>query len=201
MIGATQIVRRPLIVADAGSCPFALVDPDAEPLVEPDCGRFVADSVNFLVQQPPTTIVVGTAPSYFDGERSRELEDAMVRAVDALRSAGHEVTLVGPVPQFPNWWPWGCTLVEALSDTTGCGESKPAAVATAELMRSTTALRSIAESSEAYFLPIEEVVCLTNTCATNDGTRWIYRDGLHISIGQSSQLAPLLATTIRSSSA
>lgn len=197
MIGATELVRRPLVVADAGSCPFALVEPNAEPLVESGCATFVAGSVDYLTQQPPTAVIIGTSPSYFDSDRADELLAAMNRSVTALRSAGHEVTLVGPVPQFPGWWPWGCTLVEAVSDTTGCGEFRPLDAIETELLTASASLRKVARDGDAMYLEIFKDVCLTDRCATNDGTRWIYRDGLHISNGESARLTLRLATAIR----
>jgi hypothetical protein len=87
--------------------------------------------------------------------------------------------------------------LEAVADTTGCGESKPADVVAGELAKSSTALQSIAKKSDAGFLPVVNEICFADTCATNDGTRWIYRDGLHISNGQSSRLAPLLALSVK----
>jgi len=196
MISATNVLRRPLVVADAGSCPMGTALPGEPPLSEPSCEQFVDESLRFLTDQSPTTIVIGISPAYFGTVQDAQLIDALTRTVQRLREAGHTVVIAGPVPQFPQWWPWSCTLIEAWRDTAGCGASKPRNQVEEELRAAEQGLREVATRSGARIVPLLDSVCAATECATNDEDFWIFRDGLHISIEQSKQLGPLFAAAI-----
>jgi len=198
MLQAATVLRRPLRVAESGSCPFVLQDASTIPLTSDSCQAFVAGNVDYLATAPRGTVVIAIAPGYLTPDSVGAFGTALNRTIAAVQEQGHKVVLVQAVPQFPDWTPWNCTLIAAWTDSAGCGESLPESE-----LRQTWALAlqmfdSVAKSRGVPLLDLWPELCLDGQCSTNRGATWDYRDARHISVGKSLELTPVLTAAVSS---
>ena len=112
-----------------------------------------------------------------------------------LRSAGHSVVLVAPIPGFPAanpegrfWYPYQCHTVTTLLDPASCGQSRPESEVKAELAPFTSMLEDVASDTASRVLYLDAELCQEQTCSTNSGNSWAYMDGQHISVEMSKSL-------------
>jgi peptidoglycan/LPS O-acetylase OafA/YrhL len=187
-IGATKPLERPLTIATAGSCPFITTLPDEEPLQSPECGAFVDSSVEWLTRQAPGTVVIGMSGNYITPQYAGEIEKRLVRTIEALSVAGHTVTVLQAIPQFTEWDPYACTMLDVVRDGSGCGVSVPQAAMDERQADALSTLASAARATGARLVDVREQICPDGLCGTNDGDAWRYRDMFHISVGQSQSL-------------
>jgi hypothetical protein len=59
------------------------------------------------------------------------------------------------------------------------------------------ALEKVAEATDSTTLNLRSEFCTGGVCRTNIGNRWMYRDGLHISVEESKSLAPTFAKVLK----
>jgi len=198
MFEVATLLRRPLRVAESGSCPFVLQDTSPIPLTSDSCQAFVAGNVDYLATAPQGTVVIAIAPGYLTPESVGVFQRALSQTIATVQGQGHQVVLLQAIPQFPEWTPWTCTLIAAWTDPAGCGES----LSESEL-RKTWALGlqmfdSVAMSRDVALLDLWPQLCSEGQCATNRGATWDYRDARHISVGKSLELTPVLTAAVSS---
>ena len=114
----------------------------------------------------------------------------LIRSIEALQSAGHDVRLLQAIPQFPEWSPFSCTVFDLLTSKDGCGISVPQSVMDD---RQAAALRMFMEAARETGIPLIDVrgdLCTDGSCSTNVGDTWRYRDSFHISVDESLRLTP-----------
>jgi len=188
-IESTALLERPLTIATAGSCPFITTRLEEEPLQSPECGKFVDSSVAWLTEQAPATVVIGMSGNYVTPEFAADIESRLVRTIEELTSAGHRVSLLQAVPQFLEWDPYACTVLDALNGTQGCGVSVARAEMDTRQAEALEAFASAARATGATLVDVRPNLCPDGQCATNSGDMWRYRDMFHISVGESQRLA------------
>jgi hypothetical protein len=188
-IKSTAPLERPLTIATAGSCPFITTRADEEPLQSPECGQFVDSSVAWLTQQAPATVVIGMSANYLTPEFAEEIERRLIRTIEELTAAGHWVSLLQAVPQFLEWDPYACTVLDAMNGTQGCGVSVARTVMDQRQGEALIAFVSAARTTGATLVDVRPSLCPDGLCATNRGDVWRYRDMFHISVGESERLS------------
>lgn len=153
-------------------------------------------------------------------EKADFLIESLTGAIEALQAEGHHVVLILPTPRFfhqasggyeplpdPNlprelahqslWRPSDCSAVVAESDTADCG----ATVSEADVERvqalTMRSLEKIAKQTGATTLNLRSRYCREGTCYTNYGDRWMFEDGVHISVAESESLVPTFTDFLR----
>jgi len=105
----------------------------------------------------------------------------------AIRSDAHSTT----------WRPEDCPASVAQSDPADCGATVPQAQEDAAQARTLDALEKIAEATDSTTMNLRSHFCWDGLCRTNDGDRWLYEDGIHISVAESESLAPEFAHVLK----
>jgi peptidoglycan/LPS O-acetylase OafA/YrhL len=194
-------------VATLSSCPFADVT-----LVEAGrdvgaCRRFVDQSTHALMQDPPDVVIIASASDLYlrgsefefvrkDGRVARTLDEKRsawqegTRALTrTLEAKGIQVVLVNPAPKFGTWDPRECATIRRTIAPESCGVSR----STAEMRRwrapALAAERHAVAGSSARTIDVFKKLCPAARCATQQHGRWEWRDGSHITVRASQQLA------------
>src|SRR5699024_8535060 len=160
--------------------------------------RFVQRSLDALVQEKPSLVVLG-ASSYLEGPtvltdpttgRSASSPDAkeqmwaagLHRVVSRLDAAGIPTLVMQTVPQWLHWDARNCAAALVYLSPGRCGATQSRAEVDAYRRRSLAAndaaVRGVALAATSDVRPD---LCRPAECATNFGSRWLYRDGRHIS--------------------
>jgi len=138
--------------------------------------------------------------------KARYLEADLRSIVSRLRAAGHDVLLMQPLPK-----PWRIhgDEVDVLFDPSKCSTLSvlrsgcPKRVETSRAYedrfqadpRST--ITRVAASTGAHVVDLRDHFCSATVCSTHRGSLPLYRDGGHISVTTSDELAPTFANVIR----
>jgi len=146
-------------------------------------------------------------------QRADDLIGTLGDAVTRLRHAGHEVLLVLPTPRFfygstpgtfsatppdtgdhePHafvWRPRDCTASVTETDLSACGATVPESEVKQSQTLTFAALKEVARTTGAATLNLRDHYCIDGTCVTNLEDRWLYEDGIHISVEESEALVP-----------
>jgi peptidoglycan/LPS O-acetylase OafA/YrhL len=209
---AKSVGMRTVVRARSG-CPFLDVDLMHDGGAQPGCQELVRSTLTWLRHQPPGVVVVSMATDrYVDDRRhpdfpvwtvrdpetgavlsqpaakARVYEAALVRSIRSVEAAGHQVLLVRAIPHFTGWDPRACPLVRTVSD--GCGVRVPLARMEAEQSLTRAAEARAITATGVSTIDLRGLLCPHGYCATNQGERWVYRDGTHLSVPESDRLAP-----------
>ena len=188
-IGAVEPIERSLTIATEGSCAFLLRAEGEELVTSPECDEYITQSVDWLLTQPPATILIGMSGSYVNPDTEADIHERLTRSIETLQGAGHSVAIFQAVPQFFGWTPYACSMLDVLRDPQGCGTSVPRDSMDDKQAPALSLLREIAASTNAELIDVRPELCPDDSCATNDRDFWRYRDMFHISVGQSEQLS------------
>ena len=189
-IDATELLERPLTIATSGSCPFITTLPGEDPLSAPDCEDFVDASIAWLTEQPASTILIGMSGNYVTDQYEEPLRIRLVRSIETLRSAGHDVRLFQAIPQYPGWSPFSCTVADLLIDESGCGEAIPRAVMDDRQAAALRMFTAAAQQTGNELIDVRAELCPDGSCSTNSGNTWRFRDSFHITVDESVRLTP-----------
>ena len=220
LIEAGRLSGNPVVVATMGGCPvidMTLIQHGEERV---GCRRYVDSVMAWLAAQPPGIVVIAAANEAID-QSETQLVDAssmqmasteeakaavwstsLARTLTSLQAFGHRVIMVTTIPHFgsgegPYWNPSNCALLRLTHSTDECGESISRPDADASQERSLAAESAALRLSGAASLDLRSILCPHERCATNTGGSWTYRDGLHITVGMSRDLAPEFGSAIR----
>lgn len=221
-LGAGIDLDRPVWAGTRGACPFI----DAEMVIagrsDVACSTFVQESLNWLVQQPPASVVISSSlgyttmsdvelisasqPSAVGTELDKQTVyvEALASVVRQLADAGHDVFVVMPTPGFPQtvdadwfWYPSDCSTYQALLDTPGCGMTRALGDVVDETASVDNRLATAIRDAGGSPIQLRDELCRDGVCATNFGNEWLYLDGTHISVRASEQLAPFFSGVLR----
>jgi peptidoglycan/LPS O-acetylase OafA/YrhL len=212
MLGVASRTNRPLSFGTKGACPFIDGYLRDGGRIDESCNSFVGSSVSWLGTQQPGTAVISIWAAYTwldgiglstDGQsfatsdqgRLDVMRIGLSSVVRDLRSAGHSVVLVAPIPGFPAanpegrfWYPYQCRTVTTLLDPASCGQSRSESEVKSELAPFTSMLEAVASDTASRVLYLDAELCQEQTCSTNTGNSWAYMDGQHISVEMSKSL-------------
>ena len=222
MLGAGQLLGRPVVAGTQGACPFVNNEVHIDGRLDSECTDFVSKSTSWLVQQPSTDVVISSSLGYLGLESvdlafpigaqpTNNLENKKKNYLDGLRytvklftDAGHRVHVVLPPPGFPStlngnnaWYPSQCNTLQALTDIASCGETRSEEEAIAETSALYSEVVTGVETAGGSTIDYRAEVCVRGECSTNVNNFWRYLDGTHISVGLSEQLAPLFTRSVR----
>ena len=224
---AAKVLNRPLTIATASSCPpiglnFRLVGNSRDQSDPMRCARFVNGALDFLKNANSGTVVLAMSDQYWResgyvlvrngstisnaGERTSLVESALSGFISQIKASGHQVILMGTVPQFnynPKnlaaglvaWSPKSCSNINLVANK--CNPSLALSDAEKVQGSSWSMEERVAQSSGATFIDLRSEICPSGTCYTFSRGHWIYRDGNHISVWESEALAPELESVLK----
>lgn len=199
VIGAGEILSRPVVIADLNSCPL-LARPDTpNDLVAEDCRTYVDDTLAYLQTATPGDVLIAISPNYVNPESARDFQAALTSSLSLLADTPHRVALIDPVPQFPGWTPWACTLWDTLIDAQGCGTERSLDSEIEVTQDARQVFTDAADATATATIDLLPQLCQQDQCSTNRDNEWVYRDSFHITTGESSRLTPTLAAYLSAS--
>ena len=189
-IQATELLERPLTIATEGSCPFITTLAGEEPLSAPECEDFVDASIAWLATRPASTVLIGMSGNYVTDEFEEPLRIRLVRSIEALQSAGHDVRVFQAIPQFSGWSPFSCTVADLLFAEVGCGEAIPQSVMDDRQAAALRMFTGTTQETGTQLIDVRPQLCPDGTCTTNSGDIWRFRDSFHITVDESTRVSP-----------
>jgi hypothetical protein len=219
LVRAGRALHRTVVLATTAGCSFNLVEVYLRSQAG-GCLRLAQRNLAWLVHQPPAVLVISSANEFVDdgeyalrdpatGRRSSDTAvkgriwaDGLRRLFAALHAAGHTVIQIEVIPHFRShgttWTPGTCSFPELLFRYGACGPRQTLAHAQAGHAVGLAAERGAARAAGVAQVDLDHWICPGGRCAVKRGTFWVYRDGMHISVGMSRRLAPVLAREIGS---
>lgn len=220
MVQASTQLARPLLVSTASGCPFVNMEMSREKVRRTwsqDCRAFVSGTLDWLKASKPGTVVISLSDQYWrdseysvrDGQGNENSEpslknaafrEALTRIVKEIQSYGDRVVLIQTVPRFVepgyDWSPYSCSVWSVISDH--CRAEAPRVLMEADQSLTRNAVNQVAAETGASVLDFYDFFCPAGECTTEYGHEIRYRDGGHISVLASLDLAPKLAEALRS---
>ncbi len=190
------------VVATSPGCPIAEVEIQSDARVFTACQQYRDDVLGELERRPPDLLVVAAAsPEYIEHESlslrdpgtGRFVEDRDAKAeiwarglrsvLERLDRAGVPTLVVHPIPYFAAWDLGLCPAFRLLTDVRDCGDSRSRPVAESYRRRAVGAERAaMAGLAGVRGLDLFDDLCSPESCRTNVGRVWIYRDRTHLSV-------------------
>mgnify|MGYP006268762617 CR=1 FL=1 len=211
-------------VATLSGCPFldwGTHEQEARDLgiwTDPDCARFVHRTMDDLLRDPPTALVLtSSAQRFLPGDatgatpqraaaRTALIEKARAEMVQRLQDAGIHVALLGPLAKFPAWGGFNegpfkqASALSVLTHDpriTALAPSFTAAQLDAEIAAATAAEKAGVETAGAVFVDLRPIVCGDAGCSTRGDNGWRYRDFEHLSVATSHRVQPVFEQLAR----
>lgn len=220
LIGASTALGSQLTIQTLNGCAFVSGTSYWVGRPYPRCTEYVSASVAWLRSRPPGIVVIAantdgyihTGDAYLAGPGSEFLatteEDkaavwapSLTPVLQELRGAGHQVLLVHPVPHFWNpgyqtWFPVECPNVIAAADAATCGRRVTLDSVIVDQASAYQAEAEAAAATGSATLDLRPELCASDSCSTNNGDQWAYRDGNHITVDESAALAPIFTKAL-----
>jgi peptidoglycan/LPS O-acetylase OafA/YrhL len=153
--------------------------------------QHLRDAAPGLVLMAMSERLYALDPTTADGQRkAAQLEQSLTASLTWLRSAGHQVLIVQPLPNFfgrYQWDPARCTLMQLVADD--CRGSLPVAAAHADTAALRALLARTAAANGAAVIDIVDAICPDGVCLTRRGDAFIFADAGHITFEASVGLA------------
>jgi peptidoglycan/LPS O-acetylase OafA/YrhL len=204
-------------VATRTACPFADLTVRYDTPFDADgCRRYVLGSVAGFVRLRPALVVIASSASEYieqgehialeapNGkiartpvEKARAWRDGTASVVDMLTKAGIPTIVVSTVPHIKDFDLELCPAVKLYFSPDSCGDQATRSRVDAFRHRASVAERDAVTGVRlASTLDVADEICSPTLCRTNDGRRWIYRDGAHITVGTALRLADTFTAAI-----
>ena len=217
---AGRQLDRPVHLATASGCPLVDVVIHEAGRDPAPCRNFVRKSVAYLVETPPSTVVLAAANEHvtnqlvglsnddqtvtYDEREKAELWESGVRSVvKQLTASGHSVIVVEASPHLKStkseeWFsPAECSTISLLRDPKSCdasvsleSENKRQAIALEAERRGTI-------TGGGTLMSVRSEICRGQICSAQRDGEWIFRDGLHISVSQSKRMTTTFTKEIQ----
>ncbi|MDO8731465.1 MAG: acyltransferase family protein [Actinomycetota bacterium] len=217
LIGATQATGRPLTIATANACPFIDVHFHSNAAPRSKCRQFVQKTLQWLESQPPGDVVLSGSSVYWNSKvfsagptadsmtNEREAKDAnlvagLISTITRIQKAGHRVILAQDVPFFARPYasdPHQFSAIE-IARNVDLGTTMTRAFADENQKSARVGIAAAAKATGAIVLDPRSYFCPQDQCTTQFGDLYLYRDDGHISVGASTQLAPLISSILGS---
>lgn len=189
LVAAGRSLGRPVNVVSASSCPFIVGDPS----VDDRCQAYIDATMEWLGQQPQTTVVLSTSGSSYDVDNG----GLLANTVTAIEDLGHDVVLIKPIPfmydahlQHGVWDPMACPAATvALGACAGEISVEQARTKQGSVW---DGLARAAEQTGAPVVDVSAELCPQGVCRTNVDGRWAYQDFNHLTANESRRLGPVL---------
>ncbi|MEU9804879.1 acyltransferase family protein [Mycobacterium sp. NPDC050853] len=206
LIPAATQQNRTTILATNAACPFVELVLDPAP---PGCIDFVERWLRALADVRPGLVVIASASSdYFladqhvrfrlphaeewtedDAGKGRLWQQGIAAVLQKLAVAHVPVVVVHTLPHFVNWDLYKCPGYEVWVSPSRCGRSTGLAETQRQQNTATLAERRAANGLLGVStVDLGPTICPDGVCRTNDGSRWVARDGGHITVGEAQRL-------------
>ncbi len=172
------------------------------------CEGYVEQALQQATEDGPELVVISTAiREYLTdgavaisdvnplGENSRAdhisaWQDGFDPVLKRLDDAGIPVVVVQPLPVFEDWSLLACSMLTISSNPSECGTE----AARDELLAGRAVFveannASVDRFPAAETLDLFNALCPGQTCVTNEGDTYLYRDGGHITVDRSTRLS------------
>jgi len=219
VISAGRALHRPVIVSTTNACPFLdiyFVDGRQTRADNDKCRAFVQSTLRFLESSASGTVIISGIDRYwYDATFSAGLdraslttdragkllvlESGLSATVEGLRSAKQDVMLIQTIPLWlgeDGFSPTTCSTIALATRT--CNRSMP--VDRAELRQGEVrdVLKRVSDTQGSSLMDPWTSLCPEGLCATDGDGIMRYRNGSHISVGESEALGPLFTQVIAS---
>ena len=229
LVQVADRLGRPLVLFWRPGCSYIDVTVQRADYDVAGCDRYNSAVTDWLIMHRGASVVVANSGEFLDASgvalRDRTTgaradgndptgkravwRTALTRSLQVLRTAHQRVVLLGMLAHpggvddqgQDRWDPLTCGLAIIVLSTDRCGLTVPLAD---EDDRQADALAIEAAAAEhvagAQYVNLRTDVCPDGACrAVRDG-RWVYRNSLHITVGESRRLTPALSAIFRPSS-
>ena len=219
VIGAGQILGRPVVVDNASQCPVMDVYLRPADSEFGAAGQLCRERLELLLQAlgtaPKGTVVLANSDVYWwdastavGGSETSQVVDPRAKVpglrrglsniVRELIDAGQEVLLVQPIHRFDmpplSWAPSDCTGIEVIAGA--CVGSAPVEVVD-ELQRDPrSAVGAVGDLFDIGVVDLRGDLCRAGVCRTSEAEFQLFMDAAHISVAESRSLVPLMAKAI-----
>jgi len=218
LIRAGSDLNRPVFIASTNSCPFvdlALRDNRLQADNE-TCQRYVQGTLAYLNHAEAGLVIISNSNFYWylnsqfevgtsSGDLSSEPDQKMVafrsgllRTVENLKGAGHQILLVQTQPSWPRalWDPSRCTPIAIVEAR--CSAERSLENLNQDQLAARSALDEFAKTPNVAVWDLPALLCPAGKCSTETPTFTRYRDGSHISVPQSIALTSDIREAIES---
>ncbi len=223
LVAAGAALHRPVVLLWKARCAVVDVIVPLPGYDTDECQRYNGRVLKWLTDHRGGAVFVASVNDYIDigtvsmidpatgsttdhtDAKARLWTDGLTRSLKAVAATGHSVVQLAVLPHpggedadaRPRWDPSTCAFATMVRSVAKCGTSVSLSAEDERQARALKAERDAATAAGVTLLDLRSDVCPDGECATNDGSRWIYRDGDHISIDESRRLAPQLEAAIR----
>ena len=219
LIDAGRELDRTIVVATVPLCAMNLVETYDRSGTSQRCLTRAREVLEWLDDQPPSLVFVAAANqvvdrdgfSIRDGEtgekagtvtaKSRIWAAGLQRTFKEIQGQGHRVVQLQTIPHFwedgEAWSAGDCSFPQLMFRRDTCGPSMSREEADAEHRAGLEAEEQAAQATGVGTLDVTDQVCPDGTCSVRRGDFWVYRDGLHLSLGMSRKLRDTFIEAIR----
>lgn len=219
LIEAGRALDRTVVVATMPLCSMNLVETYDLTGTSQRCLSRAKEILTWLEGQPPSVVFLASANQFVDrdgydvrdpvtgerassvGAKSRIWTAGLERTFSAIQGQGHRVIQMRAIPHFwvdgEAWSAGDCNFPQLLFRRDTCGPSMSRAKADAEHRSGLAAEDRAARASEVGSLDVTDQVCPDGTCSVRQGSFWVYRDGLHLTLGMSRKLKDTFVEAIK----
>jgi peptidoglycan/LPS O-acetylase OafA/YrhL len=214
LIAAGKELNRPVWIAGTSGCPFVDFAYAIDGQVFTGCGEYVRGSMNFFINAPLGTVVISNAGGWWDSSRISTgtsqndlsndtmkkyalVESTFEGMIRTLDSYGHDVVIVQTVPWFQNLDSTTDQCFTMISSSVGCEQTQTVVDLMESQGTNREMLTRLGNRPGAKYFDTWKYMCTNGVCATNGPDFFRYRDGAHISIGQSVAFAPMWVSLLR----
>lgn len=218
LIEAGRELDRTVVVATVPLCSMNLVETYDRSGTSQRCLSRVQEILDWLKDQPPSIVMVASANQFVDrdgfavrdpetGERAdttsakaRVWGAGLQRTFEEIQSHEHRVIQVRSIPHFwvdgEAWSAGSCSFPQLLFRRDSCGPTMTRAEADAQHRAGLEAEDQAARAVGVGRLDLTDAVCPDGICSVRQGDFWVYRDGLHLSLGMSARMRELFVEAI-----
>ncbi|MCJ7832570.1 MAG: hypothetical protein MUP92_03880, partial [Actinobacteria bacterium] len=227
LIGASEAVDIPLTIDTSHGCFSAVEgNRDCSDTFEGSIDKLIKRAPGIVVMSSTWDLGSygggqGREVPLTTEQKTQFLISSLTDAITSLQEAGHHVVLVLPTPRFfhgstpgtylaipdpslsreeahaSSWRPSDCPSEVAQNNIADCGATVSEADVEAAQARTMAALEQIAEQTGSTTLNLRSRYCSDGVCRTNIGDRWMFEDGIHITVDESEALVPVFAQLLR----
>jgi peptidoglycan/LPS O-acetylase OafA/YrhL len=219
LIDAGRELDRTIVVATVPLCAMNLVETYDRSGTSQRCLDRAKEVLAWLADEPPSIVFVAAANqvvdrdgfSVRDGEtgekassvsaKARIWEAGLERTFKEIQDQGHRVVQMQTIPHFwrdgEAWSAGDCSFPQLLFRRDTCGPTMTRKEADAEHRAGLEAEEQAARSTGVGTLDVTDQICPDGTCSVRRGNFWVYRDGLHLSLGMSRKLRDTFVEAIK----
>jgi peptidoglycan/LPS O-acetylase OafA/YrhL len=219
LIDAGRELNRTVVVATVPLCAMNLVETYDRSGTSQRCLSRAQEVLSWLDDEPASLVFVAAANQVVDrdgfsirdgktGEKASSVPAkariwaaGLQRTFKEIQDQGHRVVQIQTIPHFWHdgeaWQAGDCSFPQLLFRRSTCGPSMPLAAANAAHRAGLEAEKQAAQAAGVGSLDVTDQVCPDGTCSVRRGNFWVYRDGLHLSLGMSRKLRDTFVEAIK----